>query len=86
MQPRNITMSTSRAVELRKKIALVQKRISKAIDEKNLMVKELDNIEKLCMHNWSHPRLAKGSRGHTYEKECAICGKVLQSRDVNIKF
>lgn len=79
-------MATSdKAEELRKKLALVQKRISKAANEKIELTKALETIENSCSHQWSKPQLIKGSRD-SYEKSCAFCGKTVKSKGVQINW
>jgi hypothetical protein len=74
-----------KANALRARLGRVQKTISKASDEKIKLVRELEQLEKSCFHQWSKVTLIKGTLDK-YERQCEFCGRTEKSKDVTVKF
>lgn len=74
-----------RAKNLRTRLSQIQKRISKAANEKIELTRELEELEKSCFHQWSKVTLVKGTLDR-YERECELCGRIERSKDVRVSF
>jgi hypothetical protein len=66
-------------------LSQIQKRISKAADEKIKLTRELEELERGCFHQWSKVTLVKGTLDK-YERECEFCGRKERSKDVKVSF
>lgn len=58
------------AFEIRRALALAEKRQLKAAEERHTLASLLHNIEQACQHSWTDPKL----KGLSVHRSCVECG------------